>query len=661
MSRVFQRSLSWVLWMSLLIGFFAARIPHVHAATLTVTSVADDGSAGTLRSIIQNAAPGDTIIFAVTGTITLTSEITLDKNLNIQGPGASSLTLSGNNANRIFFIPSGVNIALSGLTLANGNSTSNGGGILNIGTLTVTASIFADNTAGFGGGGILNGGTLTITTSTFRGNSAGIAGGGGLFNNLGTVSISHSTFVANTTIDSGGGIYNGGNLTVINSTLSGNSAAFGGGGIMNDGNLTINNSTLTGNSAGGSGGGVINLNFFTVRNSIIANNIGFDCLNFTIGGTFNSLVETGCPAAITADPQLGPLADNGGPTLTHALSPGSPAIDAGNDATCATADQRGAARVDTITGGSVCDIGAFEANGLPPTISFTVNPASIVEATASTTTVTVTATNLTTPVSVYFTFGGAALYGTDYTTTGLNPDNSLSFTAGDSVQTFTLTAISDLLTENSELMTLLMHVIGVSGITGANPQSVTITDPIPPTAIPPTAAPTIAAENVSPAIGIFDPAISKIGFLVPGQVGVTGEQLEWIVTVTNNGTATGTNIQITDIVDSRLSVNSIDTPVGQAVVAGQTVVVTLPTLAPGQTVQFSIFTTVLRGVSVSNSACLIADNTAERCSTGFAIQQLPATGETPFWRTPLLIALLLLLVGMHVLKKGTLRSRKVPS
>lgn len=135
-------------------------------------------------------------------------------------------------------------------------------------------------------------------------------------------------------------------------------------------------------------------------------------------------------------------------------------------------------------------------------------------------------------------------------------------------------------------------------------------------------------------ISVFDPAISKIGYLVPGQVGVTGEQLEWIITVTNLGTATGTNIEVLDNVDPRLQINDVVTPAKvQTVIADQTVIFTISSLVPDESVTFSIFTTVLEGATVENTVCLTADTiSGQVCATGLAVVELPATGETPWWR-----------------------------
>ena len=175
-------------------------------STFTVLNL-DDNGAGSLRQAILDAnvdPDADIIQFAsgVTGTITLTSgELYITDAVDLQGPGAGVVTVSGNNTSRVFHVSA--NATISGLTITGGSSNV-GGGIYNEynGTLTVQNSILSGNSASHNGGGIANGGTLTVVSSTLSGNSA-----------LG-----------------GGGINNDGTLTVDSSTLSGNSASYGGGG-----------------------------------------------------------------------------------------------------------------------------------------------------------------------------------------------------------------------------------------------------------------------------------------------------------------------------------------------------------------------------------------------------------------------------------------------
>jgi hypothetical protein len=186
---------------------------------------------------------------------------------------------------------------------------------------------------------------MTLINSTLNNNAA--LNGGGIENYDATLSVTNSTFYGNTASSWGGGIENNSGLTVINSTFSHNSSTKGGGGIDNYG------------SAG----------FLNLSNTILANSLaGGDCLDTaTMGTNLNNIVEDGgCSAALTGDPALGPLADNGGFTQTMSLLPGSPAIDAGLDAICAVVpvnnlDQRG----ETRPQGAHCDIGAYELSAVP--------------------------------------------------------------------------------------------------------------------------------------------------------------------------------------------------------------------------------------------------------------------------------------------------------
>jgi hypothetical protein len=305
-------------------------------------------------------------------------------------------------------------------TLSGNSADDGGGGIYNdyYGRLTVSNSTLSGNSAG-DGVGIFNGGTLTVSSSTLSGNSA-YDGGGGIYNNSGTLTVSNSTFFGNTAstplAGSGGAIYNHGTLTVTDSALFGNIATFYGGGIDDYGTLTVSNSTLSGNSAGGSvsrggaiyiytdtpnpvtltnvtltanraslsGGGLNVANVSSsspiLHNTLIAGN--FRGATGTTpddvygrldaGGDYNLIGDgsgmTGLSNGVNGnlvgsadnpiDPLLGPLADNGGPTLTHALLSGSPAIDAGNNAYATDWDQRGPGFPRIVNG--IIDIGAFE-------------------------------------------------------------------------------------------------------------------------------------------------------------------------------------------------------------------------------------------------------------------------------------------------------------
>jgi hypothetical protein len=367
---------------------------RVLANTFTVTNL-DDSGEGSLRQAIldanTNAGPDD-INFQdeLTGTITLTTgELLITDDLTINGPGIRHITVSGNHASRVFEIESGVTATISGLTIADGKVTNpidGGAGIKNRGgVLTITNIMLLGNVAGPTGsgvgGGILNGvnSTLVITNSTLSRNSADA--GGGIHNNA-SLAINNCAFQGNSATFNGGGILNnGGSLSISNSTLSSNSASSLGGGIVNwaNGAANISFATLFGNSAS-NGGGIFNdySDTLNIKNSIVAaSTSGGDCSNAgTWNATGTNFTTNGtCPGftqVTAAQLNLGPLADNGGPTQTHALLPGSVAIDAAPDCTdlggnpsrptklapadVVTTDQRGVSRPQ----GKACDVGSYE-------------------------------------------------------------------------------------------------------------------------------------------------------------------------------------------------------------------------------------------------------------------------------------------------------------
>jgi hypothetical protein len=245
-------------------------------------------------------------------------------------------------------------------------------------SLTIDNSIVSDNL----GPGVLNySATVTILNTTISGNSAGQCGGGAGIYASGFkappfTTVSNSTISGNSACDAGGGIFNAyGGLSVVNSTISGNSAGNGGGGIANsDGGVHIANTTFSGNSAG-SGGGIYNSagqfgGLLEIGDTIL--NAGASGENiFNNGGTVTSHGYNVCSDnggsflngpgdQINTDPLLGPLQNNGGATFTHALLPGSPAIDAGdpNFTPPPFHDQRGLC-FDRVFNGRI-DVGSFE-------------------------------------------------------------------------------------------------------------------------------------------------------------------------------------------------------------------------------------------------------------------------------------------------------------
>jgi hypothetical protein len=334
---------------------------------ITVNTLTDelDGSIVdgdiSLRDAIAAAPVGETINFSVTGEINLTlGQLTIGQNLTVTGPGANQLTIDAGGASRVLEITTGT-VSVSGLTLTGGNG--DGGGVLNNGDTTLTGVAIEGNYATTGGG-VLNYGMLTIADSEISGNSAGY--GGGVFSGN-SLTIENSTISGNTAAE-GGGVYIYGAIstTISHSTISGNSASNWGGGISshyaNPSSLShcliTGNSAPTGSEIYSSSSAVVKLNAVNLIGDS-SETTAQALSGVTAGATDILATSNGTnPTALAAI--LGPLANNGGPTMTHALVPGSPAINAGNPAFVPPPDfdQRGAP-FTRVAGGRV-DIGAFE-------------------------------------------------------------------------------------------------------------------------------------------------------------------------------------------------------------------------------------------------------------------------------------------------------------
>lgn len=327
-----------------------------------------------------------------------------DLTLNGMGAEATVITAGGTG---MLDVLEGVSAEISHMSLAGARSQAPnalcGSAIRNMGTLVAERVVVTDNFAR-GNGAVCNLGDLTFVDTAITHNSTGLYGlGAGLYNSgnaqLVRVEVSHN----NVTFD-GGGIYNSGDLTVTESTISGNftqgpASSHFGGGIYNKGTMTITNATISDNYGQGGGianfgtgtltnvtltanyteegdvdGGIRNQGDLTLTNTIVAGNEGGDCFGAVTSGGHNLDSDGTCGLGGAGDlsgvdPLLGELADNGGPTMTHALLEGSPAIDAGDDDACPETDQRGAPRpVET------CDIGAYEASGVVPTPTATPTP-----------------------------------------------------------------------------------------------------------------------------------------------------------------------------------------------------------------------------------------------------------------------------------------------
>ena len=288
-------------------------------------------------------------------------------------------------------------LTITNSSIGNNTSANNGGGIFNLnGTVELSHSVLEANTAGYQGGGIYSSGTdgeTTLFESTIAGNNTINHGAGGIYNAfLSIMTLTRVTISQNKTPDwyAGGGIWNDGTITIEESTISGNTSNNADGGILNQGTAILKNSTISSNIGVGftnsaadtaeaeltnctialnTEGGITNWKSLTLKNTVVANNTSYDC-TFTdpiISSGFNLDSDNTCgltgPGDLpNTDPLLGPLDDNGGPTLTHALQTRSPAIDAGDNIVCPATDQRGIKRPQDgdRDGKALCDIGAYE-------------------------------------------------------------------------------------------------------------------------------------------------------------------------------------------------------------------------------------------------------------------------------------------------------------
>lgn len=306
------RFLASIVVLGVVTFAFVVPTPVAQAATDVVTNCSGSASvANSLPYEVANASTGDVITFNLSPScslITLTSTIDITNNLNIEGPGATALAVSGGGSVEDFLVSPGAIASISGLTIENGSS-SNGGGILNLSTLTLTNVTVKSSTATNGAGGGIsntNNGTLTVIDSTVADNNAtsSNSSGGGIFND-GTADITDSTVVGNSSAGSGGGILSVVSLTVTNTSVSDNNATSSnsnGGGIFNVGTAVITGSTVSGNTAN-QGGGIYSPTTLTVSGSTVSGN--------TAHGSGGGIESIGL-ATVTASTVSDNMASEGG-------------------------------------------------------------------------------------------------------------------------------------------------------------------------------------------------------------------------------------------------------------------------------------------------------------------------------------------------------------
>jgi Ca2+-binding RTX toxin-like protein len=380
--------------------------PGADGISLREAILATNNTRGAFSIDFENSLAGETVTLA-------NGELNVTDNLTISGPEKNGITISGGRRSRVFNVNDGntkltKSVNFENLTISRGSTASVGGGILNSEDLTLKNSIVSGNQSGSSGGGIHNNllATVRLNNSRVVANSASYAGGGitnygndGSNSNTRTyVYLTDSTISNNASILGGAGINNNsGSVIITNSTINGNKAGGAGGGVLNDyGFVGTYNSTISGNTGSLGAGILTSIGGTYLENTTIANNVviydkgaGLQLgpvltriENSIISGTRGSLGVTGvqdaeisycdqCTVKIEGvniiprsnltsskvlknNPELGSLANNGGPTQTHLPQAGSPAIDA--TTTGLATDQRGVKRPQ----GSKFDIGAVE-------------------------------------------------------------------------------------------------------------------------------------------------------------------------------------------------------------------------------------------------------------------------------------------------------------
>ena len=359
--------------------------------------------------LLANETPGADTITLHRGTYRLTrrgddatalaGDLDVTEAVTIEGDLAGTIIDAHTARDRAFEVLADGALTLRHVTVKGGTAELDGGAILSVGALSIESSIFSGNRAGNSGGGIsCEAGTCALVDVVVTKNKVGNDGGGMTVDGSVVADLTRVTLSSNSAADTGGGLNmdHDATVTMTDSLVALNRSRREGGGIdPSIGTMTLTNTTVSGNhSAKGGGiqletGGVLNLVNVTiafnkaregaglwtepgttaaVTNTLLARNVPFDCFG-PIESHGSNLIgridgcsvtgdmtgnKTGGPRPLRAlDPRIGPLRDNGGPTKTHALVAGSPALDAVLG-TCPATDQRGAARAGT------CDIGAFE-------------------------------------------------------------------------------------------------------------------------------------------------------------------------------------------------------------------------------------------------------------------------------------------------------------
>ncbi len=375
-------------------GAFTVYDPTIYTVDLTSADGTGSGNAGDLVYVVglanANMNPGgseiefDPSVFSTPQTIELGATLGLTETAGpevIDAPGAGLVTVSGGGTVGVFEVDSGVTATISGLTISDGSTNSDGGGLENYGTATLTDCTLSGNSGG-GGGAVFNGQTspnshgksygaadLTMIDCTLSGNSvAGIyTGGGGVFNS-GTATLTDCTLSGNSAsgVYGGGGVSNSGTITLTECTLSGNSAGDGGGGVFNSGTATLTDCTLSGNSGGSrGGGGVWNNGMAYLTGCTLSDNSGDSRGG---GGVFNigtaNLTDCTLSANVTSGYGGGFANYDGTAALTDCtLSGNSASVGGGLYNSSGVYHQATVALTDTIVAGNTSPSAASDIGG----------------------------------------------------------------------------------------------------------------------------------------------------------------------------------------------------------------------------------------------------------------------------------------------------------
>ena len=380
-----------------LVVTLAGLAPSARAATDITVSTCDDSH---LRAAVAQANSDnadDMILFACSGTISLTSTLDITGSMFLNAAGAQ-VTLDGGSAMSVLNVASGVTLKMTDLSVQNGSTSVDGGALYNAGTANIYGGTFSGNSSGRDGGALENsaGATMSITGTTFGINRS--VNYGGAVNNAGTMTITSSLFNSNCAecpsgIGSGGAIANGGTMSISASSFYQNRADSGGGGAIwtsTSTSTSITNSSFTLNHAGAGGAidsqhGTTNISFSTFWNDTANNGSGNEiagkasilgsvltsqgtnCAAFIVDQGYNMESGTDCGFTHPGDLQNANPDIRAGANFSLYLGQGSPGIDAVPAGLCPVTDQNGNARPDDPAETS-CDMGAAESAYPPPVL-----------------------------------------------------------------------------------------------------------------------------------------------------------------------------------------------------------------------------------------------------------------------------------------------------